>query len=184
MNGKAIAEIRRRLAEFGTVPGGTTFYATVMAVDEQRRTCTVQADGVAYDDVRLHAVADPQGKGFCFVPAVESVVLVSRIGGDSNELLVAMFSTVDRVLLTIGERVSAALDAEGVTFSAGDTTLEATTDGLELSRGTAGLLKSLSDLCDAIARLTVSTAVGPSSVPINSADFMAVKNELKQYLTG
>lgn len=180
---KDIAEIRRRLAALGGMPGGETFPATVRSVDEARRTCTVEAGGVSYDDVRLHAVADAERKGFCFIPAVGSVVLVSRIGG-SNELFAAMFSTVDRVLLTIGERVSAALDADGLTFAAGDTALEATADGLELTRGSAGLLKTLSDLCDTLARLTVPTAVGPSGVPVNAADFTAIKNELKQYLKG
>lgn len=178
-----IAEIRRRLAALGGTPGGETFPATVRSVDEARRTCTVEAGGVDYDDVRLHAVADTGRKGFCFVPAVGSVVLVSRIGG-SNELLAVMCSEVDAALLTIGDKVTATLNADGLTLTAGDTTLEATAAGLELTRDGSGLLKTLSDLCDALARLTVSTAVGPSSTPVNTADFVAVKNELKRYLKG
>lgn len=180
---KDIAEIRRRLAALGGTPGGETFPATVRSVDETRRTCTVEAGGIGYDDVRLHAVADAGRKGFCFIPTVGSVVLVSRIGG-SNELFAAMFSEVDAALLTIGEKTTVRAEADGLTLAAGDTALEATADGLKLTRGSAGLLKTLSDLCDALARLTVPTAVGPSGVPVNAADFTAIKNELKQYLKG
>ncbi len=183
MSGKRKEEIRQRLAELLADAANGTFYATVQSVDEKARTCCVTVDDATLTDVRLHAVADAGKKGFCFVPAVGSTVLVSRIGG-SNELLVSMFSEVDKALLTIGDKVTASLDADGLTLAAGDTKLEATTEGLELARGGFGLLKTLSDLCDALAKMTVSTAVGPSSVPINAADFVAVKNELKQYLKG
>lgn len=179
---KDIAALRQ--AFFGSpADDAATFYATVTAVDEATRTCTVEAEGIPYEDVLLHAVADTGKKGFCFVPAVGSTVLVSRIGG-SNELLVAMFSEVDKTLLTIGDKMTANLDVDGLTLAAGDTRLEATADGLELTRGGAGLLKTLSDLCDALTKLTVSTAVGPSSVPINIADFQKIKQDLNNYLKG
>lgn len=179
---KDIAELRRRLVG-GADDEPDTFYATIASVNETTRTCVVEAEEVPYDDVLLYAVADAGRRGFCFVPTVGSPVLVSRIGG-SNELYVAMFSEVDRVLLTVGDKVSAKLDENGLSFTAGDTKLEATADGLELGKGSAGLLKTLSDLCDALTQLTVPTAVGPSGVPVNAADFARIKNELKQYLKG
>ena len=89
-----IIELRRRLSGIGRAPGGETFPATVRGVDGDRRTCTVEAESVTYDDVLLYAVADAGRRGFCFLPAVGSIVLVSRLGG-SNELYVAMFSEVD-----------------------------------------------------------------------------------------
>lgn len=194
-----IAELRRRLFGGSDFDEAETFYASVVSADEAARTCVVEAEGVRYDDVLLHAVADSARRGFCFVPAEGSTVLVSRIGG-SNELYVAMFSEVDRALLTLEDKVSAAIDAEGATLeveetkieasadgvriATKETKLEATADGLELTRSGAGLLKTLTDLCDAILQLTVSTAVGPSSVPINAAAFMQIKRELNQYLKG
>lgn len=179
---KDIAELRRRLFG-GTDDGQNTFYATVESVDETMRTCVVEAEEVQYDDVLLYAVADTNRKGFCFIPSVGSIVLVSRIGG-SNELFISMFSDVDRVLLTVGNEVDAAIDGDGLTVSVGGTKLEATSDGLMLTRDGAGLLKTLSGLCDAIVKLTVPTAVGPSGVPANAADFMAIKQELNKYLKG
>lgn len=183
MSERDMAEIRRRLAALNRMPGGMTFYATVEAVDDGLHTCTVEADGVAYEDVRLNAVAQEEGRGLWLLPKVGSTVLVTRIG-DSNELLVVMASEVDGVKLTIGDTMAATLDKDGATVTAGETMLQATADGLTLTRGEAGLLKTLTDLCDAILRLTVSTAVGPSSTPVNAADFASIKNELKSYLKG
>ena len=45
-------------------------------------------------------------------------------------------------------------------------------------------LKSLlEELIDTINALTVPTGVGPSGTPINIADFTAVKNKLKNFLS-
>lgn len=115
MSDKRKEEIRQRLAELLADAANGTFYATVQSVDENTRTCCVTVDDVTLTDVLLHAVADAEKKGFCFVPAVGSTVLVSRIGG-SNELFVSMFSEVEKVLLTIGDKVTATLDAETLTY--------------------------------------------------------------------
>ena len=120
---------------------------------------------MTYDDVLLYAVADAGRRGFCFLPAVGSIVLVSRLGG-SNELYVAMFSEVDEVRLSVGES-SFSMTAEG--FAAG--------------RGGSGLRSTLEQLIDAICALTVTTGTGPSGTPINAADFMQIKEDLKNYLT-
>lgn len=85
-------------------------------VDGDRRTCTVEAEDVTYDDVLLYAVADAGRRGFCFLPAVGSIVLVSRLGG-SNELYVAMFSEVDEVRLSVGDS-SFSMTAEGFAAAA------------------------------------------------------------------
>lgn len=126
-----MAELRRRLFGGSEFDEKETFYATVVSVDEERRTCAVEAEEVRYDDVLLHAVADGERRGFCFEPAAGSTVLVSRIGG-SNELYVAMFSEVDRARLSVGEKLEAALDAEGLTLSIGEAKIEATTDRISI----------------------------------------------------
>lgn len=180
---KDIAQLRRVLVGSFTGAEPSTFYAIVTAVNQAARTCTVEAEEVLYEDVLLYGVTDPGRKGLCLLPAVGSTVLVSRIGG-SNELYVEMFSEVDRLLLTLGDKVSLVLDAKGGTLKADSTRLEATEEGLLLTRGRAGLKKTLTDLCEALARMTVSTGVGPSSPPINIADFQKIKQELNDYLKG
>lgn len=104
----------------------TTFYAVVSAVDEKARTCTVKVDDAPYTDVLLYAIVDDSIKGLCLVPAIDSRVLVSRIGG-SNELYVSMFSELDKVLLTIGDKVTLKIadgkvevDADKIVFNGGD----------------------------------------------------------------
>ena len=181
---KDIDEIRRALGLRGQAdasPG--LFYAQVVDVDQGERTCTVEAEGCRYEDVRLHAVADSSLKGFCFIPRQGSTVLAGRIG-ESNELYVAMFAQVDRVLLTIGDKVEASLDDKGVNLNVDKTVFKAADTGFTLTRNDAGLKMTLAALCEAIAQLTVSTSVGSSSVPINAVDFVKIKNELDKYLEG
>lgn len=124
---KDIAELRRRLFG-GADDEQSTFYATVVRVDESTRTCVVDAEGVPYEEVLLHAVVDAGQRGFCLIPTVGSLVLVSRIGG-SNELYVAMFSEVDRVVLTVGDEVSATIDAERVAIDGPEIVLNGGTHG-------------------------------------------------------
>lgn len=100
-----------RLAESAS----QTFYAEIVKVDETARTCTVLMNDIEYENVALYAIEQPGLKGFVFIPAVKSAVLVSRIGGE--RYFVEMFSEVDKVLLTIGEKVTAGLNAEELTYT-------------------------------------------------------------------
>lgn len=181
MSAKEIDELRRTIARRFRECAAGTFFGTVTAVDEKARICTIEAEGVSYDGVMLFAVEDAGRPGWCVIPAAKSVVLVSRLAG-SNQLYVSMFSEVDKVVLTIRDKVAATLDADGMVLKSDNTTMQATVDGLVLTRGSSGLKKTLSDLLDAIAQLTVSTAVGPSSVPINVAQFQQIKADLDNYL--
>ena len=166
MSGEAdIIELRRRLSGIGRAPGGETFPATVRGVDGDRRTCTVEAEDVTYDDVLLYAVADAGRRGFCFLPAVGSIVLVSRLGG-SNELYVAMFSEVDEVRLSVGRELFL---HDGGRFRRGPRRQRPA-----LHPGTAHRrdMRAHGDDRD-----------GASGPPINAADFMQIKEDLKNYLT-
>lgn len=92
------------------------FPAVVSSIDEDSRTCTVIFnDNVEYTDVRLYAVVNADMAGFCLVPKQDSMVLVGRIAG-SNELYVAMFSEVDKILGTIADNVEVSVDADMVSY--------------------------------------------------------------------
>lgn len=143
-----------------------SFWADIESVNEAERTCVVSDDGIYYEDVLLYAVADSTLKGFCVIPKAGSRVIVSRIGG-SSQLYVSMFSQVDKVLLAI----------EGVDYSV-------TEGGFTFVRGASGLKKTLEKLCDAIGALTVPTNAGPSGIPVNKAEFDAIKKDLNNYLEG
>ncbi|MEG1554589.1 MAG: hypothetical protein RRZ64_08535 [Rikenellaceae bacterium] len=159
-----VAEIKRLFNRRLTQASATSFMAIVKEVNAANRTCVVAADGVSYDDVLLYSVVDGLKKGIVIIPSIQSVVIVSRIGG-SNELYISMFSEIDKTLLAI-EDVDCCVSKNGYKFNV----------------GSSGIKKTLTDLVDAISKLTVTTAVGPSGTPINVADFQKIKRELDKYL--
>lgn len=117
MSGKSIDGLRRQFNERLSQASGDTFYATIESVDEKTRTCTVAIEEVTFDEVMLYAVADDKLTGFCFIPKIESIVLVSRIAG-SNMMFVAMFSQVDKVLLSVGDKVELTITGDKVELKA------------------------------------------------------------------
>lgn len=139
------------------------FAAQVEDVDEKKRTCTVKInEGVSFEDVRLYGLTDEGLKGFCLIPKQDSMVLVGRID-NGNELYVTMFSEVDKVLGTIGDKVELSLDEEAFRYmSKGDTddkkvTLEITdgkvtvdADEIVFNGGENGGLVKIKELTDKI----------------------------------
>lgn len=177
----------------------TVFYGEVSAVDEEARTCTVVMEDIPYENVLLYAVENTELKGQVLIPGIGSTVLVERIAND--RYFVAMFSEVAKVLLTIGEnttvevseecvriqsgeKTTVTADAEKCLLQVGESVVKATEKGLTFVKGGAGLKKTLEELIDAITKLTVTTGVGPSGVPINVADFIKIKQGLNDYLEG
>ena len=112
-----------------------------------------------------------------------------------------MFSEIDKVLLTIGEntivevseecvriqageKTTVTADAEKCLLQVGESVVKTTEKGLTFVKGGAGLKKTLEELIDAITKLTVTTGVGPSGVPVNVADFIKIKQGLNDFLEG
>ena len=180
---REIEKIRHLVNSKVSGAGRTTFYAEVVEVDEDLRTCKVKVGNIERENVLLYAIEDEDKKGFVLIPKAESQVIVSQMP-DGSRLFVEMFSEVDKVLLTIGEKMSLTIDEKGALLEADKTTLSVKDSGFVLTRDGSGLLKTLSDLCDAITKLTVPTALGPSGIPINAADFISIKTDLKKYLEG
>ena len=97
---KEIDEIRRKLQGAFGGDGDSIFQAVVVEVDEEEYTCTVRRDEqVDYFDVWLRALVKANLQGFAFIPKLQSVVLVARIGR-SNELFVCQYTEVDKVVFT------------------------------------------------------------------------------------
>lgn len=92
------------------------FPAVVKEVDEDMRTCTVRInDNVDVEDVRLYAVVDDSLKGFCLIPAIDSTVLVGAMDG-RQDFYVVMFSEVDKVLGSIGDKTEIAIDEKSLSY--------------------------------------------------------------------
>lgn len=168
-----IEDIRRALRE-NTNGADPVFQARVLEVDETEFTCTVKQDErVEYTDVRLRAIVDGGLKGLAFIPKPGSWVLVGRIG-KSNELYVAQFSEIDKIVFT-GDRAE---------IKIGETAFRISEKGTLIKKGRSGLKKTLDDLLTALGQLTVTTPNGPSGTPMNAAAFSKIKAELSTYLEG
>jgi hypothetical protein len=121
--GTRAEEIRRKLREM-TVGNEQVFLAIVKEVNEDEFVCTVEVNAdIKYIDVRLRSVIDPEKQGFCFIPKVDSLVFVGRIG-NSNELYVAMFSEIDKVIfVSPDETTSLLITEQKVELISGDRSL-------------------------------------------------------------
>lgn len=176
-----IDEARQKFYERIKEAGDNVTYGTVENVDEAARTCDVRVGGVTYEGVLLSAIENPALKGFTPVPKKGSGVLLARIGTSSRRF-VEMFSELDKALLSVGDNLELEINDTGMRLVADRTTLQATAGGFRITRGAAGLKKTLADLCDEIGRLTVPTGTGPSGIPINKAKFEIIKQGLNDYL--
>lgn len=92
-------------------------YGTVQSTDEKMRTCEVQVGGIVYEEVLLYAVIDDSLPGRVLIPKVGSTVLVSRIDA-SNRFYVAMFSQIEKVIFTIGDKVTMVCDEQQLDIAA------------------------------------------------------------------
>lgn len=82
-------------------PDANVLPAIVKKVNDND-TIDVDVDGVTYYDVNLKAAEKQGQKGIRIKPAVDSLVLIKRIGDKkSDEWAAAMFSEVDEVVFEI-----------------------------------------------------------------------------------
>lgn len=171
-------------------------------------------DAVDYFDVRLRGLVKGELQGFAFIPKMDSVVLCSLIGANElyvsmfTEIDKVVFTDNDLELLLDkekidikkGDNIKVHVDKDSLSFTndkvkvlqagteltltAGATTVKASVAGVTIKRGASGLKKTLDDLLSAIQRLTVTTPMGPSSPPINIAEFIKIQTDLLNYLEG
>jgi hypothetical protein len=172
------AQVIEKLKALNEVPV-QVFIATVKSVDADACTCDADAMGITWNDIRIRSQAQA-GKVITVLPKVDSSILVARIG-NSNELYVAAFSEVDQVLWQIGD-ASFKFTEAGAEMVKKDKTTFLQGDLFTIKTQNESLKKILSDLIDAIGALTVTTGVGPSGIPINKAQFDAIKNRLANLL--
>ena len=214
MNSKEFDNLRIKLTRRLDAAARGIFPARVTAVDPVARTCQVEAESGEYEGVRLFAVEDRRLRGLTVYPTVGSQVLVARIGG-SNDLLVVSTGEVDAVEITRGDELALRIDADGVSVAMGEAravvtpdrveaahtggmvtadasgvrlvnasgmTLGVSAEGVSMGGKNGGLKKTLSDLCGALSRLTVTIGTGASGTPVNAAEFAAINERLNDYL--
>lgn len=179
----------------------TVIPGTVSAVDEKTRTCTVKIGNVDYEEVRLYGIVSETPKGFCFIPKIGSHVLAARIES-SNELFIALFTEIDKMLLTIGEKAEATTEEKKeekpyektntVTLTITDGKVELLADEIAFNGGSLGGLIKIGELTNKINELVktfnshkhsgviISVEGQATGTPGDSGAPSATATELKQ----
>lgn len=117
MNSKQMDMIRQKFHSQLKTAAETSLYATIKEVDEAKRTCKAEIGNILYEDILLYSIENPDLKGFVFVPAIDSVVLVSRVGND--RMFVTSFSEIDKVIFTLND-LELIVDADNIDLKKGD----------------------------------------------------------------
>lgn len=120
--------------------------ATVDAVDEARRTCTVTTvssqGSVTIENVQLMASIDD---GILMVPAVDSTVIIAY--STFNQPFVVLFSGLEKVAIVGGENdASVQIDGDGLILEIADTKLTIEDGKMTLNDGAMGGLVKVIEL--------------------------------------
>lgn len=83
-------------------PEVATFPATVIAVNAENGTCTVNDGDMDFPDVRLSAVVNGRKDVFYLIPKLKSSVLISAINEDIKNLFVVQYAELEQLHLNIG----------------------------------------------------------------------------------
>lgn len=154
----------------------------VKEVDETNAVCSVAllgTDDVPTEEILLGVVLE-QADGLLIIPAIDSLVYVGKI--DFGTYAIIKTGVIDKLSCTIGDNVIY-IDAEKVKLTRGDVVVELAGTKVHVANGSKNLATVLDNLMTAILALTVGTAMGPSSPPINSATFNTIKADLSNLLT-
>lgn len=140
--------------------------AVVKAVDKTTASCTVEINDLEVGEVRLQATVGNNLKGKKLYPAIDSVVLVEKIG-DKGEFAIAFYSELSEVSLSVGE-----------------TLFKQDINGFEIRKQNETLKSILNDLVTQVKAITVlCNAPGtPSGVPSNAPAFDAITQRVNQLL--
>lgn len=152
---KEIREARMLFSERLRGAARTAMYGTVKRVHEEARTCDVQVGGIVYDGVLLYAVEQPALRGQVLIPKRDSTVIVARIDA-SDRLYVALFSEVDKVIFTLGDRVTMTCDGERI---------EAAAPKIVLNGGDLGGLVNVGQITDKINDLIEAFNTHTHTIP-------------------
>lgn len=142
--------------------------------------CTCEIEDLEVHDVRLQTIKTGSNESIIVVPEVGSWVILGGIES-TEEYLVLSVQRAEKVLANIqgGDHV---IDADGFRWKKGTTEVSVESAGVSVKRGAVSLKSELDALIDAIMAITVTTAVGVSSVPVNIASFASIKVKLGQLL--
>ena len=191
-----MSEMKDALRQFRKKEMPGTFAAKVLSVDTEKGICSIEADELEYDQVRLAAVINPTNAHY-IIPSVDSQVLVSSLEDDLNLLYVVAYSEVAAMNVTINNTSIAInenqividhngnklkINANGHLLTSDQATYRLDGQGHSIKNGSENLAQILADLLQAIQQITVTNSAGPSGVPNNVAAFTALQPRIENLL--
>lgn len=136
----------------------------VIAVDTKEMTCDVKPIDGSAEIFNVYLQADSDHGGFLLVPKKDSLVAVVFINKETA------------ILANSGELSTANIQIEKTKFGI-------TPEGFLLQKEQETLKKLMLDLLAAIKALKFTTNMGPTIKLINEAQFTAIENRFKSFLT-
>ena len=136
----------------------------ITAIDETKFTATVKVGAVEFYAVPLRVLVSSQAS-FIEIPKINTNCVIVFRDANMQRPYILEVHECSKILMKIGA-ASYSMNENGFSFV----------------KNSSGLKKTLSDLLDAITKMTVTTATGPSGTPINAVDFTNIKDDLDNYL--
>jgi hypothetical protein len=158
-------QIRGALQEL--LKNGEEIYAKVcevIAINAGAKTVDVKPVDDTAEIFNVPLQAGTQGAGLVVFPALLSKVLV--VFTSKHTAVMCNVSEIDGL---------AYKDTSGAEWMIRD-------GKITVKNGSYSIKQALDDLIDAIVKLTVTTGVGPSGIPVNKEEFSVVKQKLNDLL--
>jgi hypothetical protein len=149
-------------------PGTDVFPAIVTAVNADG-SLKVDVDGVEYPDVLVQASLSDGQKGEKVRPAVDSLIIIERIGdAKSNEFMAVLFSEIEQHTIEIG---TASWDMTGAGFDLkkDDTVLNIGEDGFLVKKDDDTLKEVLTLIVQAVMKIIVLQGTNPDRAKLQQA---------------
>jgi len=176
-----MSEIRKAIQKLGGTHGMDMVQlltCSVDSADEVSRTCMVTPVNNNLASFRAQLMPETDD-GILILPSAGSTVQV--LFSTLNAPAVIQYSQVDKVLIIAGDTELSMTDGT-VQVMQGEAVFTITNGMFNFTNGSQNLTTILQDILQHIAALTVSTGTGPSSVPVNIADFNNDLTNLNQIL--
>lgn len=142
-----------------------TFPASVLSVNKEDGTCSVNDGDLDHPNVALSASVEDGGKRFYMFPKIGSFVLVSPVNEDIHRLYVEFFSEIEDFDLKIES-----------------TQLEMDKDGFLLKKENETLKILMQDLITAIRAMVFQTNTGITVKLLNDVQFQQIEERFNQFL--
>lgn len=109
----------------------------------------------------------------------KSASIVTKVENKDNDLSIEEYP--DKMIIT-RDKVKVTIQGDKVDVQADNSLVKVSVNGMTVTRNGYGLKRTLEELIDEICAMTVQTAVGPSSIPINTPKFKKIKAEVSNYM--